>query len=297
MSIPKRHHYVPKFYLERFTDSAGFLWVFDKQTDRVFQSRPVNLAAQGWFYEASELQGTETDPIFLESQFAGLETEAANITACWLQQVEIGDSITIPEVNRDIMSLYIVTQLFRTAEQRAILEQFVRAVDFYGVEQAPSEDNLKNLHVRLLCDDLIHQAVAALKCFIWVFAKNRSGVSFYTSDHPVMLKSPNNKNWIVTPRMFDKGVQVILPLSPSVIVYCKEPTYWHKLGRFNNAVSPVEFTRYMVQHENSGQVGMSTRFVFSDKNEFAFARLFCDEHPEIRDPMRDRIEVETLQQQ
>ena len=33
---PKQHHFVPRFYLERFTNLDGHVWTFDKVTDKVF---------------------------------------------------------------------------------------------------------------------------------------------------------------------------------------------------------------------------------------------------------------------
>lgn len=290
MTIPKRHHYIPRFYLERFVDSQGLVWVFDKSGDRVFRAAPAALGVEKWFYEAPELRGTETSPLFLEAQFAQLEAEAAKITACWLRQVETGDVVVMPEVNREIMSLYIATQLLRTAEQREILAQFLRALGLYGEAGPDPDGELQNLHARLICDDVtIHDAIGALKGAIWIFARNKSEVPFYTSDHPVLLKSPDNKQWLCVPRIWDDGVQIVFPISPSLILYCKERVYWRKLERFDNCVSPVHFTAYMAEHENSGQIGMSRRFVFCCKPDFEFARTFCDLHPEIRDPNRVRI--------
>jgi hypothetical protein len=37
---PKQHHYVPRFYLERFADPEGHVWTFDKFTDKVFATSP-----------------------------------------------------------------------------------------------------------------------------------------------------------------------------------------------------------------------------------------------------------------
>jgi hypothetical protein len=56
-------------------------------------------------------------------------------------------------------------------------------------------------------------------------------------------------------------------------LYCKEKSFWKKLKRFNNCLSPVEFTEGMVDHENSGQVFMSSRFIFSPINDFEDARI------------------------
>src|SRR5947209_20048394 len=85
VSEPKLHHYVPRFHLERFTDARGRVWSFDKSTKRVFAAGPGAIAAESQFYKLPEFVGTAVDPLFLEKQFAAMESEARNITACWLR--------------------------------------------------------------------------------------------------------------------------------------------------------------------------------------------------------------------
>ena len=45
--VSRRHHFVPKFYLARFTDtgtSDGRVWVLDPRAGRPFLERPKNIA-------------------------------------------------------------------------------------------------------------------------------------------------------------------------------------------------------------------------------------------------------------
>ena len=44
---PKQHHYVPRFYLERFADPEGHVCTFGKFTDKVFATSPSKLAREG----------------------------------------------------------------------------------------------------------------------------------------------------------------------------------------------------------------------------------------------------------
>lgn len=71
-----------------------------------------------------------------------------------------------------------------------------------------------------------------------------------------------------------KGTYVVLPLSPTIVLYCYERTYWRKIAKMDRIASPVEFDDEMVRHENSGQVFMASRFVVSPQNDFAFASEF-----------------------
>ena len=127
MSNKSLHHYVPQFYLKRFVDDDGHVWVYDKDTDRVFASAPKNVAAEHGFYTLPDMF---PEPSLLEGQFSELEGEAALITEDWLNHLEPGCSIEIPDVNREIMALYITTQLLRTSESRTLLLQGIEDLEF-----------------------------------------------------------------------------------------------------------------------------------------------------------------------
>ena len=83
MGEPKLHHYVPQFHLRRFADSCGRLWVWDRDRDRAFQSKPYSIAAEKHFYHLTELAENGYDPLTMEKQFANIEGEVATITAQW----------------------------------------------------------------------------------------------------------------------------------------------------------------------------------------------------------------------
>ncbi len=56
MTIAKFQHYVPRFYLARFVDQEGFVWVFDKMNGRTFRLKPETIAGQNRFYHLDELE-------------------------------------------------------------------------------------------------------------------------------------------------------------------------------------------------------------------------------------------------
>ena len=70
MSIPKFQHYVPRFYLARFVDRAGFLWVFDKAEKRTFKIKPENIAGENRFYDLPELDKYGAVHHLMEIQFS-----------------------------------------------------------------------------------------------------------------------------------------------------------------------------------------------------------------------------------
>jgi hypothetical protein len=165
MSDPKLHHYVPQFYLERFTNSDGRLWVFDKKLNRKFCSSPKSLAAETKFYYISELAGTKYTPLFVEKQFSALESSIAQITGDWLNQLndcKSRDQLKIPDFERSQMALFIALQYLRTAESRSLLKIFAEN------SGTVSEDELKNIHARLICDSKAVQNISKrIKQSVW----------------------------------------------------------------------------------------------------------------------------------
>lgn len=291
---PKIHHYVPQFYLARFVDDDGHLWVYDKHIDNVFCSSPRNIGCEKGFYTLPELLDIGANVTHLESQFSEIEGEASRIIACWLTQLEQHDRVMIPEVNREIMSQFLVLQLLRTAEAREQLLQFAEGLAQETIAFLPEQDpraDATSLHAHLLWDEeLIASMSERVKGMIWVFARNHTTTSFCTSDHPVLIKSKDSKDWLMGARVFDAGVYLVYPLTPEWILYCKDPSHWTNLLPFDCRVSPVQFTMYMAEHENSGQIGMSRRFVYGNSADFSFTRMFLNLHPESREPNRERYE-------
>src|ERR1035437_4118844 len=217
MSDPKLHHYVPQFYLERFTNSDGRLWVFDKKLNRKFCSSPKSIAAETKFYYVSELTGTKYTPLFVEKQFSALESNIAQITGDWLNQINNCKSrhqLKISAFERSQMALFVALQYLRTAESRRLLKIFAEH------NGTVSEDELKNIHARLICDsESVQEISKRINQSVWIFAKNNTRRSFFTSDNPVtFMKSGNvvRKMWLKLPGILSPETCITLPLSPTI---------------------------------------------------------------------------------
>lgn len=260
------------------------------------------LAAERQFYTLPEFIGTEVDPLFLEKQFAQLEGEACNITRCWLRQldklsgadgssdIEQADSLAnlkealeaapkveIPDVNRQIISEFIALQFFRTADARELLKLFAEVSGVY--KDGVSDDEARSLHAMMLCkladgDGIVSEFAQRVQQSVWMFARNSSQVPFHTSDTPVLLKTGDNHKWLKGPGIFQEGTYVVYAITPTLVLYCKERTYWKALEPFDCCMSPVKISGDMTKHENSGHAGLSARFVFSSRNDFDDSKAF-----------------------
>lgn len=274
---PKLHHYVPRFYLEHFCDARGKLWVWDKVSRRVYQASPNGVAAQTNFYRVPELVGTDEDPLFLEKSLAALEGDAADVLRRCIEQLKRAsplDRIEMAEDERWTLSSFLAVQALRTAEQREILALF--ATQHGGYSTHPSAEEQINLHARMLCGDLVRSISEHLFNAIWVYAKNETSTPFWTSDNPVALKTGDNSQWLKVPSILAPGTYTVFPITPQYIMYCKEPTHWAPVKRFESRLSPVRFDTAMVNHENSGQIFMATRHLIAPLGEFSWANEFVE---------------------
>ena len=83
MTITKRQHYVPRFYLRYFTNPDGKLNVYRRDADAFFLSAPEGVCSENYLYEVRHLGFGEenSSPEFLrnyiENQMAGAESRLA----------------------------------------------------------------------------------------------------------------------------------------------------------------------------------------------------------------------------
>jgi hypothetical protein len=277
MGSPKRHHFVPQFYLRRFTDDNGKLWVWDRVLGRSFIAKPGTIAAESQFYFHDGLHSAGHDPLTMERQFSALEHHAAVVTDHWLAQVRAsapGDPLEIPDDDRDTMGIFLALQALRTADTRDLLTQFAMRAD-------PSEAThgyARELHLDLLWDEvLVDNLALRIASSTWVLAQNPSAIPLVTSDNPVTFRTNDNRMW-VRGALFSEGTYMAYPLAPDVIMFAyPDGGEWQGGGvsKFNNTVSPVVLTSEMALSENTAHVFMASRHVVSTVQDFAWAREFA----------------------
>ena len=278
MKNPKLHHYVPQFYLKLFCDDSKRLWVWDKSSRKVYRTTPRSVASQTYFYRIPEFIGTDVDPLCLEKDLSSLEDDAANLLGqlipvlCDMQPM---DRVEMMDDARKALSTFLSVQFLRTADQREILALFSQKIGSY--KEGISDEEKANLHAQMLYSEGIVEEIAE-RIFqsIWIFARNTTETPFWTSDNPVCWKTHDNRMWLKGPGIFSEGSYVVYPITPSLILYCKEPTHWAELKILDSRLSPVEFTDDMIQHENAGQVFMATRHLIAPINNFTWANEFVE---------------------
>jgi len=82
LSSPRRHHYVPQFYLRGFAPfgSPGKITVFDKEAGTQFSTSVKNAAVQRDYYRLDAAEDLGEDPLLLENYLSEIEGYASSLT-------------------------------------------------------------------------------------------------------------------------------------------------------------------------------------------------------------------------
>lgn len=267
---PRRHHYVPQFYLHRFVNEDGKFWIWDKVADRVFQSTPNSIAVESDFYRLHEFEKHGHDPYVMEKQLASMEQQVSLITnqwIYWLRNIKPGEKISIPKVHRYIVARFMAVQFLRTADAREIITALA--------DISISAEERANLHTTLLWNQkIVRKITQHIQKAIWIFARNLTQLPFVTSDNPVAFRTKDNRMWVKAGFIQD-GTYAVYPLAPDIVMFCHERRFWGGIKKLDRCLSPADLTVSMVESENSGQVFMASRFVISPINEFTHVRDFA----------------------
>jgi len=275
MTEPKLHHYVPRFYLNYFLGSDGKLWIYDKETAKVFSAGPNRIAAESQFYRIPEALGGH-DPLAIEKSLSELEGRASVVVARIVRdtsEISPGGRISISGEERVLISEYLSVQYFRTLELRELLLYLLKDSGILRDDLAAEQERAAEFKI-LAEAGFVEDLAKSIHEGIWIFAKNTSPAPFITSDHPICIQSSHNGMWVKGLGPLKDGQYLVFPMTPQLVLYCKEPRFWSKLEALDSCISPVVLDSDMVDHENTGQAFMASRFLVSCSSDFEKVRAF-----------------------
>jgi len=124
MSVTKRHHYVPRFYLRRFADEQQRLRVYRAHS----QLPPIitavkDAAVRTGFYKL-DLTGPG-DPTILENELAKIEAASAKV----IQRVCSARSWPPTQPDRGVLATHMGLQYMRTPEKRRSHEEMADTIE------------------------------------------------------------------------------------------------------------------------------------------------------------------------
>lgn len=81
-STPKKQHYVPQYYLRRFSDDSDKLWVYNRKSGKTYKSRSEDVCERNYHYEMEargqrSWHGRHLLPGKIEKKLSEIESEQA----------------------------------------------------------------------------------------------------------------------------------------------------------------------------------------------------------------------------
>lgn len=223
--MPERHHYVPLFLLSGFSREQK-IWLFDKHTNKAFQTNIINAFVEGDFNTVSGERFT----IEGEDFFGSIETAAAPIVS------ELRAKNDVRHFGSDqivTLATFVALQHLRSKQSRRLFSVFREEIErrFPGIPQSqfdlpgflPAEaDKFASL-------DFISNALSDIAKHILgkdLFIIEIDGPkSLWISDHPVVLNNDNPPSPHRSNLGFGvNGIQIYLPISATQAVAFFCPT-------------------------------------------------------------------------
>lgn len=242
----RKHHYVPKFYLEGFVDPIDprFLWVVDIEQKEIRKENPKNTAKVSGFYD---LYGTFTpDKLAIEKGLGELESAVAPIIRKLRRK-----PVQLSLLERFRLACFIGIQIgrvpiFREHLDRNLepsLEAWSKEIarthkKFQGelseIAQRTKESILSGrLKLGLKFNEEFDRknflTLASIEAGIrfgsvifsmhWVFLVTNGNSSFFASDNPARIMSPNAKPLEINFEGKNEFLEFSFPISPSCVLW------------------------------------------------------------------------------
>lgn len=289
MSKVKVEHYVPRFYLSKFTiDGKGkSVYCYDKVLSKSFVCAMEDVAREKYFYDTMPGDGN------VEKTLAELESK---IVVAYRKLISVKDILKLNLNEREYLATFAIVQEFRTMEWRAALKdlslQTKHRLSKYKLsdklktelEEVSKPDFHKELQLKFLMGT--SEFIEMLFGMKWILIENRTKMPFWTSDHPVSRYNPIDKSPLGNLGLLCEGIQMYLPLTPSLsLCFCDLVNYFTFPDRMiADKVENVVF-------QNSLQVRSSMRSIYSCNDDFSLAKEILEEHPDLRNINRKRFSV------
>ena len=245
MNKPKRHHYLPQFYLKNFCKN-DFLWIYDRDNNEYRQQTPINIAVKKKYYTAIGLDDRPHNEI--EAVLANIEDKTKHIIEkinrkhsinledkCILAIFMAFLYVRVPEFEMEINELTEkllkrCNKLVIPNEKQAeiIIKQFANNKDQESMSSKKLLDFVRNENYRIKVprqhslETMYFLAREFPLIFIqmdWQFWYSSKNSLFITSDNPFVVSRPQNYNGPYG--IGTKGAKKLIPLTQKVcLVMC-----------------------------------------------------------------------------
>lgn len=221
----KSHHYVPKSYLKRFTDTKGFLHIRDTARDQTRYEKPDNIMKINAYNRQSWAPRGINQNILEDSLASGIESEIKTVIDCLIQSPE-----ALTDNDAATLLVYLEIQRIRVPRQAAWAKALMRETILRlapaditaqiesGAFQLTMKDSARFDFMRMAIGTL-HPWLARME---WEIIEAEVGSSFITTDSPVSFYNP------ACPPPAEAGIalagtKVFFPLSSQKLLLMRHP--------------------------------------------------------------------------
>jgi hypothetical protein len=281
--IKKRHHYLPRFYLEGFTKlDSNRLWVYEKG---IHEIRPSTPEAEGYrkFYHAFVTDEGNRDTNTIEDYFEKIETKNGIIFA------KIHKREKLTEQDRKGLALFVSFMLTRVPWFRSEIEKMAAdhinhvgldaaISDFrislgtigtaLGIKPNISEQELRELPSRrgsvFSLAQIFHVAIDFFPKLLklkWLFLFSSRDYKYVTSDNPLYFYSASATGSLPRDDFHNNDIEITLPLSKEVALIA---------NRLNIQDGYGKAQAQQIKTLNKRTVMSATSYVYSSINSDSF---------------------------
>lgn len=328
----EKQHYVPQFYLEKFTHNGKQLFVYDKVLKKSFPSSKADVAQQRYFYdfppvdkqrlEVSLYKHAATNA-FIKSNFDKIrevllddqmvEHSLSNMEGLFAQSLRsILHRIDIRKLRnvfrQDLkmdLAFFMAIQIMRTKEFRDTQAEIMEAAtyDLLKTEYPKDANNYevridpKTMafdHADIMFDPELQITIMdILTQHIWMVGINNTKFPFYTSDAPIVK---------ITHKEDPQGKISYAGLGAEgiQIAFPLSPHYilllydrnYHRKQHANEN-KLITLNERLVKRYNCYQVAQSNRQVFCPSSSFELIEEMLIDSPEIFSEKKTRVEIDS----
>lgn len=228
----KKHHYVPKAYLNFFCDKNGKLRVYLKDApEKIIHQAPDNTAFENYYYSQPLPEGG-TDNNSLEDFFSTIESVWPPIVKRLLNREIVNDQL-------ENIFTFIALQRVRVPASRDASEAMLAALVMATTRQLDAagklppkpkgyEDILERAQVTIDPHKSIHAMAEMIRAMGAIFDRiglgalhNKTDISFLTSDNPVIwFDSAVSENKMEPYQLNpDSPIVMLFPITPKLMIY------------------------------------------------------------------------------
>jgi hypothetical protein len=215
--LPRFNHSVPEFILNYFSVD-GTIHVFDKHTQRIFESSPTRAMGERDFHNVY----IDDVIVSFENRFTHVENLAAPLIAEIVKRRAL-DHLGPMEIAT--LNIFVVLQLTRTKsrriDQRAVVDEVRRRwpeADINPCPQRIKDEELEKLSALKIAFDnlaLLTEPLVAKHMFLMV---RDCKDDLYISDSPVVMHNAKTFGPYGNIALAVPGIEIYFPLSPDVVL-------------------------------------------------------------------------------